>query len=69
MGVGVVTGEAAPFHDTWLAGLDLDGRYEHAAEADDPDAEEGNQNSACRMRSRFTVETLLDRFDLGPTDE
>ena len=27
-----------------------------------------NQNSACRMGSRFTVETLVDRFDLGTTD-
>ncbi|MEA2901011.1 MAG: hypothetical protein QOH36_898 [Actinomycetota bacterium] len=92
VGVGVVTGEAAPFHDTWLAGLDLDGRYEHASEADDPDAEEwvvpvrwlrtvsqddavwerglfANQNSACRMGSRFTIETLVDHFDLGTSDE
>jgi hypothetical protein len=100
VGVGVVTAEAAPFHDIALVvddvrrpmgELELDGRYEHRSEADGPDAEEwvvpvrwlrtvpqdeavwerglfANQNSACRMQSRFTVETLLDRFDLGATD-
>lgn len=96
VGVGMVTGEAAPFHDITLVvdgdrrpmvALDLAGRYEHRSEADDPDAEEwvvpvrwlrtvpqgeavwergffANQNSACRMRSRFTVDALLDRFDM-----
>jgi hypothetical protein len=101
VGVGVVTGEAAPFHDVDLvvdgerrpmARLDLDGHYQHGAEAGgDADAEEwvvpvrwlrtvpvedavwerglfANQNSACRMGSRFTVETLVHRFDLGGPD-
>ena len=87
--MGVVTGEAAPFtrHVAW-PGSTSTAHYEHASEADDPDAEEwvvpvrwlrtvrqdeavwerglfANQNSACRMGSRFTVETLVDRFDAG----
>jgi hypothetical protein len=99
VGVGVVTGEAAPFHDATLmvdgerrpmAGLDLSGHYEHAAAGThdvDDDTEEwvvpvrwsrtvgvdeavwergffANQNSACRLRSRFTLDELLERFDV-----
>lgn len=90
VGVGEVTGEAAPFEQAFLnfggmeqrlADLPLEGSYDHA------DGEEwvvpvawqqarprsqafkepglfANQNSAARLRNKFTLDALVREFDL-----